>query len=81
MAYSADDDKVLKEYEPIPLKEGEAILVRVVSYKGGDPKVAFLHLYNTRDGEPRTAGKIPRLPADVAAKVAVIIAEAANFKP
>lgn len=79
MAYNPEDDKVLKEFEPIYLKEGESIYVRVVAYKGGEPKVAFLHAYSNRDGEPRTSKKIPRLVGECAEKVATTMAEAAKF--
>jgi len=78
MAYDQSKDEVLKSYDPIELKEGEFIVINVCSWNGGAPKIAFLHMYQNRDGETRTSGKIPRLPPNVAVKVAETMAMAAQ---
>lgn len=61
MPYDAEKDKVLKEYDPIDIGNENALVVKIMKYDGGTPKVAIQKTFTTKSGEERATGKLGRI--------------------
>ena len=61
MPYESGQDKVLKEYEPIDIGNENTIVVKIMRYAAGEPKVSIQKTFKTKDGEERGTGKLGRI--------------------
>lgn len=73
MAYAVDRDKVLNAVGSIPTAKG-SIAVRIVSYDGGEAKIAIVRTREGEEGEQQ--GKLGRLTADEAQGLAPLLTAA-----
>jgi len=85
VAYEADQDETLAEWDPIPLENitdghytaHSSIIVRVMCYKGGTPRVS-IERTSTR-GKGWHTGNLGRLSADQAIAVAATLSAAGEW--
>ena len=61
MAYDTAQDKPLKEYAPIDIGNENSIVVKIMKYGDGSPKVSIQKTFTTKGGEERATGKLGRI--------------------
>lgn len=65
MAYDENQDKVLKEYDPIDIGRENSLVVKIMKYGNGEPKLSIQKTFTTKDGEERSTSKIGRIEYDI----------------
>jgi hypothetical protein len=73
VAYNEADNKVIHKIGELEIGKS-TVVISVVSYKGGPPKLSILKHFMSR-GEARTTSKLPRLLPDEAEQLSELLVQ------
>lgn len=73
MPYDSEKDETIKTYEKIDMGRDNSLVVKIVKYDNGSPKLLMQKQFANKDGEERVTNKIGRLDLNTVMELKKII--------